>query len=326
MSKDILKITDKILNGYNISFKEAKQIYLSKNILLFDLLWAANKVREKFKRNKIELCSIVNAKSGNCSQDCKFCAQSGHNRAEIERYPLLREDEIMNAARSAVENKATCFGIVTSGKEINNAKEISIISAAVRKIKKNIPYLKCSVSLGILDKSFLLELKKAGLDRLHHNLETSEEYFPKMCTTHTYQDRLKTISRAKEMGFQLCSGGIFGLGETKIDRLKLAFTLKAIDVSSVPLNFLHPIKGTALEGAPLMPPGEILRTIAIFRLILPKKDIKVCGGRVVNLRSLQSMIFFAGASGMMIGNYLTQPGREPAADLAMIRDLGLNVI
>lgn len=317
--------TDKTISGRNISFKKAMQIYLDDDISIFDLLWAANKIREKFKKNKIELCSIVNAKSGNCPEDCKFCAQSVHHNAGIKKYPLLSEQEILKVAKSANENKATCFGIVTSGKAIKNKKEILSICKAVKNIKREIPFLKCSASLGTIDRQFLLELKKAGLDRFHHNLETSEDYFPKMCTTHTYKERFKVIENAKAVGLKLCSGGIFGLGEDKIDRLKLAFTLRDLEVASVPLNFLHPIKGTALENISPMPVAEILRTIAIFRIILPRQDIKVCGGRVVNLRSAQALIFYAGASGMMIGNYLTQPGQDPQVDLQMLEDLGLEV-
>ena len=307
-------------------YKEAARLYSDKKVSLPDLLLMANKTREAFKKNRVELCSIVNAKSGMCSEDCKFCAQSGRYNTKIDRYPLLDSGQILSAAVSARKNKATCFGIVTSGKAINNKKEISIICKALGNIKKRFPSMKRSVSLGVLDYPAMKDLRSAGADRFHHNLETSEDYFPMICTTHTYKERLNTIEAAKKAGFGVCSGALFGLGESRADRLKLAFLLKALEVESVPLSFLHPIKGTPLEYKKPTPPDEILRTIAIFRLILPKADIKVCGGRVVNLRSLQSMIFFAGASGMMIGNYLTQPGQDPAVDLQMIRDLGLRVI
>lgn len=327
MSQDkiIQMTTDKILSGNSISYKEAEQLYLNEKMPLFDLLWAANRIRESLKKNKIELCSVVNAKSGICPEDCKFCAQSNHYKTGIKRYPLLSEEEILKAAGNARNNGAACFGIVASGKGIDNKKEILTICKAIKNIKKNLPDLKRSVSLGIIEKDFLLELKNSGVDRFHHNLETSKDYFPKICSTHTYQNRLKTIEDAKKIGFKLCSGGIFGLGEDRRDRLDLAFTLRRLEVDSVPLNFLHPIKGTALEDAAPMSPDEILRIIAIFRIVLPAKEIKVCGGRVVNLRSLQPMIFFAGANGMMIGNYLTQPGQDPAVDLRMIQDLGLEV-
>jgi biotin synthase len=185
--------------------------------------------------------------------------------------------------------------------------------------------MKCSVSLGSVDAGAMKALKAAGADRFHHNLETSEDYFPRICTTHTYKERLNTIEAAKKAGFSVCSGALFGLGEARRDRIKLALLLRGLGVGSVPLNFLHPIEGTPLEKAKPMPPGEILRTIAVFRLILPEADIKICGGRAANLRSLQPLIFMAGSSGMMIGNYLTRPGPEPAVDLQMIQDLGLRV-
>jgi biotin synthase len=320
MEKFILKIKDKSVRGGRISHKEAERLY---SMPLIDLRWAANRIRETFKEDRIELCSIVNAKSGVCAEDCKFCAQSGYYKTNIERYPLIKSERIFQAAVSAKKNGATCFGIVTSGKGVTDTKEIAAISKALKDIKKNIKSLKCSVSLGIVEKGFLSELRKAGLDRFHHNLETSKNYFSEICTTHTYRERLSVIEDAKKIGLRICSGGIFGLGEKRRDRLELAFTLRDMDVDSVPLNFLHPIKGTPLENARPMPVDEILRTIAIFRIVLPKKDIKVCGGRLANLRSLQYMIFLAGASGMMIGNYLTQPGQDPAADLRMIEDLGL---
>jgi biotin synthase len=238
---------------------------------------------------------------------------------------LLDEREIVKAAKSARKNRAACFGIVTSGRRISSAGEIKVIASAVRKIKKEIPSLKCSASPGSINRAFMRELKAAGIDRFHHNPETSESFFRRICTTHTYEERIKTLQDAKCLGIDICAGGIFGLGEGRKDRLSLALALRKLKAGSVPLNFLHPIKGTPLENKKPMPADEILRTIAIFRLILPQADIKVCGGRVVNLRDLQPLIFFAGASGMMIGNYLTQQGREPALDLQMIKDLGLRI-
>jgi biotin synthase len=295
------------------------------SLQLPDLLWEADRLRRLHRKNRIELCSIVNAKSGSCSEDCRFCAQSARHKTDIDTYPLLSVDKIVKAADTAHANMASCFGIVTSGRSLKSAKEIASICRAVRGIKERFPAMKCSVSLGVLDKGAMRELKAAGADRFHHNLETSKDFFPRVCTTHTYKERLMTIESAGRAGFSICSGGLFGLGESRSDRLKLALQLRALEVSSVPLNFLHPIKGTSLENARPMPPAEILRTIAMFRLILPKADIKICGGRAVNLRSLQPLIFLAGANGMMIGNYLTQPGQDPASDLQMIRDLGLRV-
>lgn len=324
-TKRIRVITDQILDRHSISYKEAHEIYCDQNIPLFDVLWSANKIRERFKKNTVKLCSIVNAKSGSCSEDCTFCAQSGHNRADAQRYSLLGAPKIVKAARGARENRAGCFGIVTSGKKVRAEKEIAAICASIKAVKKRFPSLRCSASLGAIDARHISALKRAGLYKLHHNLESSRDYFPYICTTHTYDERLNTVRRAKEAGLKVCSGGIFGVGEKKVDRLAMAFALRDLGVDSVPLNFLHPIPGTRVAHMQPMSADEILRTIAIFRMILPKKDISVCGGRVVNLRSLQCMIFFAGANGMMIGNYLTQAGQDPQVDLKMIRDLGLKV-
>ncbi|MDD5449905.1 MAG: biotin synthase BioB [Candidatus Omnitrophica bacterium] len=321
----VYHITAKILKGRDVSCREASELYLGKTSL-FDLMWAANTIRERFKKNRIGFCSVVNAKSGLCGEDCKFCAQSVHHKTGVRRYPLMPQDEIVMAAKQARDNGAGCFGIVTSGRAITDKEEIMNICRAVRKIRKKLPGLDCALSLGILDKASLDMLKSSGALRFHHNLETSRKYFPRICSTHSYEERLKTLKAARSAGFKICSGGIFGLGETRPDRLDLAFTLRELKVDSIPLNFLHPIKGTALEKAKPMSPAEILRVIAIFRIIHPKKDIKVCGGRVVNLRRFEPMIFFAGANGMMIGNYLTQPGQDPAADLEMVKDLGLKIV
>jgi len=325
MKKAVLEATNRILKGRILSYSESGRLYMDNRTTLFDLMWAADRVRSFFKKDRVKFCSIVNAKSGVCSEDCKFCAQSVYHSTGVKRYPLLKEHEIFKAAKAAYRNKAGCFGIVTSGKGVEGAREIETICKAIKRVKKEFPGLDCSVSLGVLKKDFLLALRRAGADKFHHNLETSEGYFPKICTTHTYKERRETIETAKKAGFKVCSGALFGLGEGRRDRLKLAFLLRDMEIESVPLNFLHPVKGTALEGATPLTPQEILRTVAIFRLILPKRDIKVCGGRAVNLRSLQGMIFFAGANGMMVGNYLTQPGQDPAADLQMIQDLGLRV-
>jgi biotin synthase len=289
---------------------------------LFEL---ANKIRIKNRKNIVSLCAIVNAKSGLCAEDCIFCSQSIYHKTDIARYPFLTAERILKKAKEAASIRASCFGIVISGRGLTSDKEISIICSALQLIKQNLSSLHRSASLGIISKDKLLRLKKAGLECLHHNLETSEGFFPNICTTHSYKDRLDTIKAAKEIGLEVCSGGIFGLGENIQDRIALAFAIKELDVASVPLNFLTPIKGTRCETFDCLAPIEILKTIAIFRILLPDKDIKVCGGRNVNLRSLQSMIFYAGASGMMIGNYLTTAGNDPKADLKMIEDLGLRV-
>jgi len=282
----------------------------------------ADDLRRRYFGKKVELCSIINAKSGNCSENCRFCSQSSHYKGNAPVYPLVSTDKMLNAAKDAAQNKAHGFGIVTSGDCIDGAKELPEICEAITRIKE-LGIINPDASLGRLTKAMARRLKNAGLVRYHHNLETSEDFFPSVCTTHSYKDRIETVRIAKEEGFQVCCGGLFGLGETVEQRIDFAFTLKEIDVDSVPLNFLIPIPGTPFESNKSLGPDEILMTIAIFRLILPDRHIKVCGGREKNLGKRQNEIFSSGASGMMVGGYLTQGGNPPKEDLKMLEGLGL---
>ena len=282
----------------------------------------ADRLRQEFFGNKVELCSIINAKSGNCSQDCAFCAQSVHHKTDIASYPLVSAEKIAGCAKSAAGLKACAFGIVTSGGSIDENGEFSEICDAIRRIKKD-GLVNPDVSLGTLNSHMARRLKGAGLLRYHHNLETSEKFFPNICGTHSYKDRIATIKIAKEAGLGVCCGGLFGLGESIEDRIDFVFALKELDVDAVPLNFFIPVKGTPLETAKPLKQEEILMTIALFRMVLPDKHIKVCGGRELNLKNRQEEIFSAGASGMMIGGYLTQGGRPPEDDLKMLDKLGL---
>lgn len=303
--------------------QEALKLWKDAQLNPASLYKLAGDLRCRFFANKVELCSIINAKSGNCFQDCRFCAQSAHYKARrIEKYPLVSSDKMVECAESASKMKAHSFGIVTSGDYISPEKEIPQICKAISRIRK-----KCIInpdaSLGRLTLDMALGLKDAGLVRYHHNLETSERFFPNICTTHSYQDRVNTVRIAKKAGLEVCCGGLFGMGETPQDRINFAFALKELDVDSVPLNFLIPIAGTPLESAKPLSADEILMTIAIFRIILPDKQIKVCAGREHNLKNRQKEIFAAGASGMMIGGYLTQGGNPPQEDLKMLKELGL---
>lgn len=320
---EVKEIAQKVLSGISVFEEELEYLFLTDDDIYDELLYWANKIRKKFKGSKIKLCSIINAKSGLCSEDCSFCAQSSQSKAKINVYPLVGEDKIIESFKNSKLLKASCFSIVTSGRKVSK-KELKIIGETIKKLclqgEKNI-----SASLGELSEDDLLYLKDCGLKRYHHNLETSERFFPYVCTAHSYSDRLKTLRLVKEAGLKLCSGGIFGLGENWKDRYDLAMTLKRLNVDSVPLNFLNPIKGTPLENAKRLSPREILKIIALFRFVLPEKDIRVCGGREVNLRDLQSWIFYAGANGMMTGGYLTTCGRNPELDRQMIDDLELEL-
>ncbi|MDI6756726.1 MAG: biotin synthase BioB [Endomicrobiia bacterium] len=335
----LCKIAEKVLNCEELKREELEYLFLSKDEELDDLLYWANKIRKKFKGDSVKLCSIINAKSGMCSEDCRFCAQSAHSRAEVKSYPLVSPSEIYGAYERAARSGALCFGVVTSGRGVSD-EDVARVGEAIKKISSDadtaqkeytgdasrpLVRAKISASLGELTIEQLAFLKECGLKKYHHNIETSERFFPSVCATHTYADRIKTLRAVKSAGLELCCGGLFGLGETPRDRLDFALTLKKINPDSVPLNFLNPVVGTALENAPPLSAREILGLIAAFRFILPDKDISVCGGREVNLRDLQSWIFFAGANGMMTGGYLTTPGRSSDEDKKMLADLGLEV-
>lgn len=317
---------EQVIQGKTPSFLEALELIQTKDENTFELLAAANNIRKAFKGNKIKLCAIINAKSGKCSEDCSFCAQSAHFKTNIPTYPLVSDEEIVKAAKAAEkEMQATHFSIVTSGKSINSRQEIETISRALRSIS-NQTNLNCCVSLGTLSLDFIQKLKSNGLKRLHHNLETAESYFDKVCTTHSYYERLQTIKRAKQAGLEVCSGGIFGLGETLKQRIELAFSLKELKVESVPINILNPIAGTpAARNYKPLSPLEVLRLVATYRFILPTADIGVFGGRERALRDLQPLMFIAGANVTLIGDYLTTKGQPPEKDLQMISDLGLEI-
>ena len=321
-----LELADRVVSGSPVNQAEAEILINTPDSELMSLLAAAERIRRHFKGNKVKLCGIVNAKSGRCSENCVFCAQSAHHRTDCQTYPLMSERELVEAAKTAEKNmSATCFSFVTSGKTIHTDAELATIGSALAAVTKETKLNRC-VSLGTLDSGQINALKKAGLKRLHHNLETSESYFPEMCTTHSYQDRLKTIRLAKEAGLEVCSGGIFGLGETPEQRVELAFALKELGVESVPINILHPVPGTpAAETCQPMSPFEVLKLVAAYRFILPSRDIGVFGGRERSLGSLQPLMFIAGANVTLIGDYLTTQGQPPEKDLQMIRELGLEV-
>ncbi len=265
------------------------------------------------------LCSIINAKSGRCSEDCYFCAQSAHYQTEAPVYPLLDKAQILAAAHEAKKNGASRFSLVTSGRGLAS-EDLGQVLGIIRAIRKEVG-LKVCASLGILGESELGQLKEAGLSRYHHNLETSREFFPQVCTSHSFGDRVATIRAAQTVGLSVCSGGIFGLGESEADRLSMAMILVEYGIDSVPINILIPLAGTPCAGLPPLPITEILRSIALYRLILPQAAIRLAAGRESALGDFLSSAFMAGADGMMIGGYLTQRGRAPEADQQFAEDI-----
>ena len=316
-------IEEKILGGGKISREEALFIASLSTQDIFDLFSSANRIREHFRGNTVDLCTIINAKSGACPEDCSYCAQSAKSSAEIKTFRLVEKKTIVEKAQEAKEGGARRYCIVTSGKKASatDLEKIAEMVSAVRKLG----LLPCA-TLGLLSGEDLLLLKNAGLERYHNNLETSERFFPEICTTHTYQDKLETIKAVKQSGLSLCSGGIFGLGETWEDRVDMAFALRDIGPDSVPINFLTPVKGTRLGLNRILDPFDALKIISLYRFILPDKEIRVCGGRIQTLGEFNSFIFPAGADGLLTGNYLTTLGRNFEDDLKLINQYGLKVL
>ncbi|MEW5692270.1 MAG: biotin synthase BioB [Candidatus Hydrogenedentota bacterium] len=287
------------------------------NLPLLELIQQANRLRkENIGDNNIELCSIINAKSGLCPQDCKFCAQSKRHKTDAPVYPLKDKSEIIEEAYKSKKNNAAKFGIVTSGNVLSN-KDFDRIVETVAAIKEKVGIDVCA-SLGSINYEKLVILKDAGLSRYHHNIETSEKFFPRIVTTHTFADKLRTIDAVKEAGLELCCGGIIGMGETWGDRLDMALLLKKVSPHSIPINILVPIKGTKLENIVPLSPVDAIRTLALFRIILPSKIIKLAAARESILKDFQALAFLSGINGMIIGGYLTIKGREVAEDLKLV--------
>jgi biotin synthase len=291
---------------------------------IYALLARANQVRIAHRGMTVRLCGVVNAKSGMCTEDCKFCAQSAHNDAHIDCYDLIDSAEMVSAAQKSQQATAGRFGIVTSGSALADQGEVDSVCAAVEKIKSDLDILPCA-SLGNVDRSVLARLKQAGLTRYHCNLETARSFFDQICTTRDWVESENTIRAAKELGLATCCGGIFGLGETEAQRVELLEQIRDLGVDSVPLNFHHPIPGTAFEALPLLTPLECLKIIAVARLMMPDREIRVCGGREHILGDLQSWSLISGACGLMVGGYLTTSGRDVKTDLKMISDAGFEV-
>ncbi|HPE07032.1 MAG TPA: biotin synthase BioB [Smithellaceae bacterium] len=314
-------LKNKAIKGKGISEAEALELFIEGSSHPYHVFSMASEIREHFKGKEIILCGITNAKSGRCSEDCKFCAQSSHYTTDVPSYPLKGARQIIAEADQAKKDGAEFFGIVTSGKRVKTKKEWTEIFKAIAGTHK-IGIHPCA-SLGIIDATKARELKSAGLFRYHHNLETARSYFKNICTTHDYEENVETIRTAKAAGLSVCAGALIGMGEGVTHRIELATTLRQLNVDSIPINIFNPIKGTPLDHLNLLPPMEILMTIAVFRFMLPDKDIKLCGGKEKNLRQLLPLGIIAGANSLMTGNYLTTTGRAGKLDQEMIADLGL---
>jgi biotin synthase len=321
----ISELTGRVLRGEEISRPEALRVFeLESTSDIFDLMAGANRIREHFKGNQIHLCSIVNAKAGACSENCSFCAQSSFYQTGSPKYGFVDPEPVRDAAEEANRNGVTAVGLVAAWRGLNEGPMLDEVCDRIRELADG-GKTRADASLGLIKNQRVADrLKEAGLECYGHNLESSKRFFPTHCTTHTYEERLQTIQYLKTAGIKICSGGIIGMGETREDRCDLAFALKEVGANVVPINILNPIKGTPFENIPPLPPMEILKTIACFRFILPRREIMIAGGRTVNLRDMQSMVFTAGASALMVGNYLTTLNQSVEKDLQMLKDLGLD--
>lgn len=320
--EEIIAYAQRILDGGEITPKEAEELIHVSDEDTMILLAMADKIRQIFSGNEVDLCAIVNARSGKCPENCKFCAQSAHHETGVTVYPFMSEEDIVEHARKAKEAGAIRFSIVTSGRNTNNPKEFEQILSALHRIHEETG-LEICCSLGLLTYEQAVQLKAIGVTRYHSNIETAPSNFPNICSTHNFADKMSTIENAKKAGIRVCSGGILGLNETLEQRVEMAYELKRLGIDSVPLNILNPIKGTPFEHNKPLPPLEILRTFAMFRFVLPHAQIRTAGGREVNLRDLQALALSGGLNGIMVGGYLTTDGRSPLQDLQMIEDLHL---
>ncbi|PIQ85762.1 MAG: biotin synthase BioB [Candidatus Omnitrophica bacterium CG11_big_fil_rev_8_21_14_0_20_45_26] len=320
----ISDLKDRILLGEEISFDEAMALIEIEDDALFEkLMTSAREITLFYHSNFAHLCSLINAKSNLCAEDCHFCTQSVHFKTDADRYHLLPPNTILEAAKINESQGINTFCLVTSGGSLND-QEFEQILDTVRLLKKH-TQLHIDGSLGFLTPERARRLKEAGLRRFNNNLQSSREFYKKIVTTHTYDTRLETLDFLKQEGMDLCSGGILGMGESREDRMKLAFELKPYKPECLPINILSPRKGTPLEAAPKIDPKEIIKTIAVYRFILPKSNIKLAGGREAGLGGYQALALRAGANGMITGGYLTTSGNSFEQDQALLKEAGLEM-
>ena len=318
MSVDVMSIAEEIIKGRRLNRDEDLGWLLEAE--LSELQAGAFLLQKHFRGNHIDLCTIVNGRSGRCSENCKYCAQSAYHHTGVEEYPLMSKEELFRHAKANQEGGANRFSIVTSGRALSG-KEFETVLEAYKEMNDTLSIHLCA-SHGILTEEQLQKLYEAGVRQYHHNIETSKRYFPEICTSHTYDDRIKTIKLAQKAGLNVCSGGIIGMGETWADRIDMAISLSELNIKSIPINSLMAIPGTKLEGMPPLSGDDILRTIALFRFINPKADIRMAAGRKL-MPENGATAFKAGASASITGNMLTTSGTTMKDDLEILKKLGL---
>ena len=319
---EVNTLSEQVIRGTSIQRSDCLDILQIPEENHLDLIGAAYRIRRHFFGNKVRLQMLLNAKSGACQEDCHYCSQSSKSSAPIDRYGLISTEQMVEGARRAASAKAQRYCVVISGRSPLD-REISEISSAARKIKEEIPIQVCC-SVGLLTLEHARQLKAAGVDRINHNLNTSEAYHPSICSTHSFQDRVNTLNHARTAGLELCSGGIIGMGEQDEDLVDLAFSLRDMNPDSIPLNMLHPMPGTPLEHCQELTPRRCLTVLSMFRFVHPQREIRVAGGREFNLRSLQPLALYV-ADSLFVGGYLTTPGQTALEVQNMIQDLGFEV-
>jgi biotin synthase len=312
----------RILAGHRITRDEAITVLAADDSEVLDLTAAAYRVRRHYFGNRVQLYFLMNAKSGLCAEDCGYCSQSKVSDAEIPKYNLLTAEKLLDGARVAAERQSKTYCIVISGRE-PTVRELDALTEIVPRIKQEYD-LKICACLGLLDEAQAQRLKDCGVDRVNHNVNTSADHYDEICTTHTYEDRIRTLEAARAAGLELCSGGIIGTGETHEQVVDMAIELRDIGVESVPLNFLNAIKGTPLEGLDQLNPRFCLKVLAMFRFVHPDRELRIAGGREIHLRSLQPLGMYA-ANSLFVGDYLTTSGQPPESDYAMLEDLGFEI-
>jgi biotin synthase len=319
---DYMLLAQKALDDVPLTRAESQSVLNTPDDELLPLLYAAFRVRSKYFGRTVRLQMLQNAKSGACQEDCHYCSQSAVSKASIERYNLLPQKQMIEGARRAAASKAQRYCIVISGRSPLD-REIDEIAGAVRSIKQEIPIQICC-SLGLMSEEQAKRLKAAGVDRVNHNLNTSEAFHGSICTTHTFQDRMATIRNARAAGLEICSGGIVGMGEQDEDVIDLATALRDVKPDSIPVNMLHPVAGTPLENCHQLTPQRCLKVLCLFRFLHPSTEIRIAGGREHNLRSLQPLALYP-ADSVFVNGYLTTPGAPAPEVWKMIEDLGFTI-
>ncbi len=312
-------LADRAIVGAQITRDEARSVLAASDDELLAIVDAAFKVRREFHGRKVRIHVLQNAKSGACPEDCSFCSQSSKFETSVDEYKIQSVEEIVEGARRAKRAKAWKYCIVTATRGPSK-RDLDVVCEAVKQIKSELDITVCT-SLGLLTEDKAKRLKEAGVDRFNHNLETSENFFPEVATTHTWADRVNTVKIAKAAGMEACTGGIVGMGETQDDVIDLAFALRDVGADSVPVNFLDPRPGTPFAKLERMSPAQCLKTLAMFRFVHPRADLRVAGGREVNLRWMQPLALYC-VNSIFTSGYLTTPGATPSTDHQMIRDLG----